>query len=99
MSKPPRPIGCQHMNFKCSASIGRLSHKQDGPVTGYCADVRVSCAECGLPFRFLGLAAGNHHAEPRVSIDGTELRAPLEPATHERFQPRASYVPPSRRDN
>ena len=82
---------CEHMNFKCNASIGRLTKTEGGPVTGYCADIRVTCADCGLPFRFIGLAAGNHFAEPRVSIDGTELRAPIEPATHEKFAPSASY--------
>jgi hypothetical protein len=72
-------------------NVGRLTKGDGGPVTGYCADVVINCAECGLPFRFVGLAAGNHFAEPRVSIDGTELRAPIEPAEHQIFQASASY--------
>ena len=99
MKRKPSTAGaaCEHMNFRCEASIGRLSQVEGGPITGYCADVRISCTECGVPFRWIGLAAGNHPSQPRVSIDGTELRAPLEPALHEKFAPAASYVmPPSR---
>jgi hypothetical protein len=88
---------CAHERFKCDARIGRLSHEDGGLVIGYTADITVKCADCGLPFRFIGLAAGNHHSEPRVSIDGTELRAPLEPATHDKFLARASYTMPPRR--
>lgn len=87
---------CEHENFAANVRVGRLTKDDGGPVTGYCADVTVKCVDCGLPFRFIGLNAGNHFAEPRVSVDGTELRAPLEPATHEKFAPRASYSFPSR---
>lgn len=88
--------GCVHMNFDAMCSVGRLSEDEGGPITGYTIGVQVKCRECGLPFRFIGLEAGSHFAEPRVSADGTELRAPIEPATHERFAPRASYVLPPR---
>lgn len=87
---------CEHLNFYVHANVGRLSHDEGGPITGYCADITVKCNDCGLPFRFIGLAAGNHYAEPRVSADGKELRAPLEPATHEKFATRASYTMPPR---
>lgn len=75
-----KPTECAHMNFQAHARVGRLTDTEGGPVTGYTADIKIECTECGLPFRFRGLAAGSHYAEPRVSIDGTELRAPLEPA-------------------
>jgi hypothetical protein len=88
---------CKHEAFTAKVSVGRLTREDNGPVTGYTADITINCVECGLPFRFIGVAAGNHWAEPRVSIDGTELRAPLEPATHEKFAPSASYVFPGRR--
>ena len=71
---------CQHENFFADVSVARLTDKDDGPVTGYSAHVHIKCSQCGLPFRFLGLSAGSHFAEPRVSVDATELRAPLEPA-------------------
>lgn len=87
---------CAHNSFRCTAKIGRLSRHEGGPITGYTADVSIACAECGLPFRFIGLSAGNHYHEPRVSIDGTELRAPIEPAEHALFAARASYsMPPT----
>ncbi|WDI31569.1 hypothetical protein PUV54_16580 [Hyphococcus flavus] len=86
-------MACEHKNFHCAAHIGRLSDEEGGPITGYVADLKIECADCGLPFRFVGLNAGNHHSEPRVSIDGIELRAPIEPAEHEKFAPRAEYTP------
>jgi hypothetical protein len=70
---------CEHMRFLSEAKVTRLTDK-DGLITGYTVDIRIKCDDCGLPFRFLGLAAGSHYAEPRTSVDATELRAPLEPA-------------------
>lgn len=87
---------CEHQQFVAKCDVGRLSEKEGGPITGYTIGVTVQCADCKLPFRFIGLAAGNHYAEPRVSVDGTELRAPIEPATHTKFEPRASYTMPPR---
>jgi hypothetical protein len=88
-------MACQHLNFRASVNVGRLSHDEGGEITGYSADVRITCDKCGVPFRFIGLPAGNHFSEPRVSVDGTELRAPIEPAEHEKFAPVASYkIPP-----
>ena len=71
---------CQHVNFLSEASIGRLSEIEGGPITSYIAEIRIKCTDCGLPFRFLGLSAGSHSTEPRVSADALELRAPIEPA-------------------
>lgn len=75
-----KPTECPHMNFRSLTKINRLTARETGPVTGYTADITIECVDCGLPFRFRGLAAGSHYAEPRVSADGTELRAPIEPA-------------------
>lgn len=95
----PKAAPCEHLNFQAAVNVGRLSGVVGGAITGYCADVKIQCAGCGMPFRFLGLAAGNHYAEPRVSIDGTELRAPIEPATHEKFAPVARYTLPPKAPN
>lgn len=92
-------MACEHMNFRAEVNVGRLSHDEGGPITGYTAGVTIACADCGVLMRFIGLPAGNHYAEPRVSIDGTELRAPIEPATHEKFLPSASYTWPARARN
>lgn len=89
---------CKHEQFRAECNTARLSHEEGGPVTGYSLSVRVECAQCGLHFRFIGLQAGNHFAEPRVSVDGKELRAPIEPATHEKFVARsASYSMPPKK--
>jgi len=71
---------CQHMRFDAYTRVVRLSDTEEGPITGYTADITIKCRDCHLPFRFRGMAAGSHYAEPRVSADGTKLRAPLEPA-------------------
>ena len=71
---------CVHMNFSAVDRVARLTDGDNGPVTGYTMDVRVKCADCGLPFRFMGLPFGSHYSEPRLSADSEELRAPIEPA-------------------
>lgn len=90
---------CQHENFVCECRVNRLSEEEGGTVTGYSTNITMRCAACGLPFRFVGLSAGTHHSEPRVSTDGTELRAPIEPATHDKFAAVASYVFKPRKDD
>lgn len=71
---------CQHMDFRASVGVTRLSEVEGGPVTGFSADVAIRCAHCDLAFRFLGVKFGASPHEPRVSADALELRAPLEPA-------------------
>jgi hypothetical protein len=71
---------CAHMNFWANVRVGRLTDGDDGSVTGYSADIHIECMDCKLPFRFRGLGAGYSPAEPKLSADGLELRAPIEPA-------------------
>jgi len=40
----------------------------------FAADVRIKCAQCGEPFRFLGLPCGVDLDGAAVSADGTEAR-------------------------
>jgi hypothetical protein len=48
-----------------------------------CEHLTICCADCGLPFLFLG-PAGVAFDRPSVSVDGHELRAPIAPTwTHE----------------
>ncbi len=70
---------CEHMRFAASVEASRLTEVDDGPVTGYSADIKVQCADCGLPFRFIGLPGGLEPDQPTTSLAGDELRAPLEP--------------------
>lgn len=65
---------CEHKVFGAYVAVNRLLD------TGrFAADIRIECSECHEPFRFLGLGAGLSPYEPTVSIDGLELRAPIEP--------------------
>lgn len=61
----------------------------------FCVDVRIRCVECGIDFRFTGLPSGVHPTQPMVSIDGTELRAPIEPETETRLHETASFTMPA----
>ena len=49
---------CEHEEFECHSAIGRLSREDGGPITLYCADIKVNCRQCGKPFEFVGLPLG-----------------------------------------
>lgn len=75
---------CEHPNFTAVVHVARLTRSDDDPtVTGYSASITTACADCGEPFRWLGLPIGLNPAAPTCSFDGTELRAPLYPANAE----------------
>lgn len=88
---------CQHGKFRANVRVTSLEG-----VEGFTADITISCAECGEPFRFLGVEAGSSPHFPRVSVDGLELRAPIAPqgmptrATKATFDvsSRPAYFPP-----
>lgn len=61
--------------------VNRLTTTEGGPVTGYRADIRVQCAHCGEPFRWMGVPAGLLSGRPSCSVDESELRAPIRPAS------------------
>ena len=73
------PASCDHQAFGAHVEVSRLSATDDGQVTGYSADIRISCVECGLPFEFIGLPAGLSLACAMTSLAGDELRAPIRP--------------------
>jgi hypothetical protein len=81
--EPDRP--CRHENFAADVAVNRIGEDDPGNTTGlpnhYSADIRVRCADCGEPFRWIGVPAGLSPAEPRSSADETELRAPLCPVS------------------
>lgn len=78
---PDRP--CPHENFSAAVEVSRLtgSEESSAPVTGYAADIKVWCGDCGEPFRWIGVQAGLDPRRPMCSADETELRAPLRPAS------------------
>lgn len=72
---------CAHEAFTSYVAVNRLTSGDDGPVTGYAADIRISCAQCGEPFRFVGVPVGLTPDRPMCSMDEAELRAPIRPAS------------------
>lgn len=74
-------MSCGHANFAADVQVARLSDYDNGPITGYTADVRLSCDDCGEPFEFIGLPIGWLASEPAVSVDGREARMPVRPTT------------------
>jgi hypothetical protein len=72
---------CPHEDFDVNVEVNRLADHDGGPITGYSADIRVQCAACGEPFRWIGVPAGLSPRGPMCSIDETKLRAPLRPAS------------------
>lgn len=88
-ARPPIVSACGHLNFVARVAVNRLVD------TGrYSADVRVNCVECGEPFRFLGVEAGLSPYAPMVSVDGLELRAPIEPQGVPKIASHAQFVMP-----
>lgn len=77
---PDQP--CPHEDFNAYVEVNRLTASDSDPtVIGYHADIKVNCRNCGEPFRWTGVQAGMSQAHPMCSVDETELRAPLRPAS------------------
>ncbi len=72
---------CAHENFGAVVSVNRLADVDGGPITAYSADIRVMCEDCDEPFRWIGASAGLSGSRPMVSVDETELHAPIRPAS------------------
>jgi hypothetical protein len=85
----PQQRACPHREFRAAVAIQRVED------TGrFIAEITVTCAECALPFRFLGAPAGIAWDRPTASIDGTTLNAPIEPETVKRLAPSARFQAP-----
>lgn len=72
---------CEHPDFEAYVEVVRRTEGDDGPVVGFTTSIRVWCVACDERFRWVGLAAGDMPDRPTVSVDETELRAPLRPAS------------------
>lgn len=84
-----KPSDCPHADFQASVSVHRFLD------TGkFMADVLVRCARCGEPFRFVGVPSGLDFERPMCSIDGLELRAPIEPQIEAKLHAAASFHVP-----
>jgi hypothetical protein len=74
-------MNCNHEQFYTHVVVSRLC--EDGKpdvITGYHADIKIHCTQCGNPFEFLGVPGGFSPTFPTASIDGTELRQPIRPS-------------------
>jgi hypothetical protein len=74
---------CEHLDFEAEVAVNRLGtgDTADGMPSAYVAGVRVKCADCGEPFRWVGVPAGLSFGHPTVSVDEAELHAPIRPAS------------------
>lgn len=74
---------CVHEDFAAFVDVARIT-ASDGDhieVVAYAVDLRIDCAVCGEPFRFIGMPAGVLPARPACSVDETEARLPIRPAS------------------
>ena len=70
---------CNHDKFKGNFDVTKL--ETDGKLTGnIMADIRIECADCKQPFRFMGTRIGMSFREPMANPTREELRAPIEPS-------------------
>lgn len=81
MNATDQDRACRHENFDALVSVGRHTGPDEVTVVGFSADIRVNCRDCGEPFRWTGVQAGWQPGRPMCSVDETELRAPLRPAS------------------
>lgn len=73
---------CEHQNFSADVDVHRLSDVDDGPITAFRASVRIECADCGEPFRFIGdYPTGLLARQVTRDVRALELSAPIRPAS------------------
>jgi hypothetical protein len=82
-----RNLSCPHVDFDVLAVVHRFVERDPAqgeipPATGFTVDLKVECRDCHEPFVWVGrMPIGVSPGEPRVSVDGTELHAPIRPAS------------------
>lgn len=72
---------CKHEVFVADVVVGR--HEEDGT---FSADIKITCDQCNLPFSFIGVPFGVERTRPTSSVDGSELRAPIQPGLNTEAQ-------------
>ena len=71
-------MSCKHDSFDVHAMVNRIED-----IKRFHMDIRVKCADCGNPFRFIGLPMGLDFNSPTVEANGQEGRFPIYPAGEE----------------
>lgn len=76
-----KPNQCMHLNFRANVEVNRVLKNEDDTMPWYyTADIRVNCADCGLPFEFVGdFDCGLMPDRATVDPSAQELRVPLRP--------------------
>jgi hypothetical protein len=78
--KRKRNRKCEHVQFVSEVDVIRIvEDERSSEVIGYTAEVNVRCADCGQPFRFIGLPVGTAGEIGTMSADCLEARLPIEP--------------------
>lgn len=86
---------CYHENFAVQVDIARIEDEEK-PFSlpkHFFADIKIECADCGLPFSFIGVPSGCSPLQPMVSPTGVELRAPIQPGEMKPTQKSVFVVP------
>lgn len=68
-------MDCKHESFAAEVDVNRLETSGR-----FSADVRIKCADCGHPMKFLGLPMGLDLNGAAVSANGQEARLAIHPA-------------------
>lgn len=71
-------VDCSHEDFAANVDVHRLCDDA-GRVRTFLAEVSVRCAQCGLPFHFVGPNCGLSFTKPSVNVGATTLHAPISP--------------------
>lgn len=69
---------CQHEQFEATTTVNRLQNPNSDHID-FCADIKITCSQCKLPFRFIGLPTGLDLRGAAVSYDGMEARLAIAP--------------------
>ncbi len=71
---------CKHEDFSVTANVTRLTEgDDDGPVNGFIMDLRCSCTQCGINFKFVGLPKGMDLKGAAMSFDCEEAHLAISP--------------------
>jgi DNA-binding transcriptional regulator YiaG len=57
---------CEHLSFRVNANVFRLTKEGSGRPTGFTAEIRVICADCGHPFVWKGVPFGASFNQPML---------------------------------
>jgi len=66
---------CDHNDFTAAVEVQHLID-----VMKWVLEIQVTCQQCGMMFRFLGLPQGVDLDGAAASVDGTEARLSIAPA-------------------